>query len=275
MTTKDYLVSGETFELIYDSQFEMLKTIPQPPVEKLADYYESLDYISHTDRDRGMFATLYQWVKKWSIKKKLRLITRENNGTGSLLDIGAGTGDFLVAAKEGGWEVFGMEPNMNALKLASEKGLVLKSSLDQFKNRQFDVITLWHVLEHVPNLGETILELSSLVKPNGTLIIAVPNFKSYDALHYGKYWAAFDTPRHLWHFSGKSLMLLFDNHFQLKKTLPMFFDSFYVSLLSEKYKTGRQFSIKGIWIGFISNLKGRRSKEYSSHIYCFKRNQRL
>ncbi|MGB3345324.1 MAG: class I SAM-dependent methyltransferase [Aequorivita sp.] len=275
LTTKDYLVSGEAFELIYDSQFEMLKTIPQPPVEKLADYYESLDYISHTDRDRGMFATLYQLVKKWSIKKKLRLITRENNGTGSLLDIGAGTGDFLVAAKEGGWEVFGMEPNTNALKLASEKGLVLKSSLDQFKNRQFDVITLWHVLEHVPNLGETILELSSLVKPNGTLIIAVPNFKSYDALHYGKYWAAFDTPRHLWHFSRKSLMLLFDDHFQLKKTLPMFFDSFYVSLLSEKYKTGRQSSIKGIWIGFISNLKGRRSKEYSSHIYCFKRNQRL
>lgn len=271
LSVKDFLVSGEFFELIYDSKFEMLKTVPQPSAEKLPDYYESQDYISHTDQNRGVLATIYQLVKKWSIRKKLRLILKENQGVGALLDIGAGTGDFLKVAMEKGWQVQGMEPNVNAVKLASEKGLDLKLSLEEFKKDQFDVVTLWHVLEHMPNLEETILQLSNLVKPKGTLIIAVPNFKSYDAQHYGKYWAAYDTPRHLWHFSKKSLMLLFNDHFLLEKTLPMIFDSFYVGLLSEKYKTGRQFSLRGIWVGLISNLKGQRSKEYSSHIYCFKR----
>ena len=275
LSVKDFLVSGESFDLIYDSEFEMLKTMPQPSLESLSGYYESQDYISHTDERRGTFATLYQLVKKWSIRKKLALISKENNRLGSLLDIGAGTGDFLKAAKERGWQVQGMEPNVNALKLASEKGLELKSSLEEYKNEQFDVVTLWHVLEHMPKLDEVISELSTLVKSNGSLIIAVPNFKSYDAKHYREYWAAYDTPRHLWHFSKKSMTLLFDGHFQLEKTLPMIFDSFYVGLLSEKYKTGKQFSLKGIWIGLISNLKALRSKEHSSHIYCFKKRERL
>ena len=197
----DYLVSGESFDLLYDSNFDLLKTFPQPKLEDISKYYESQDYISHTDEKSGLFSSLYQMVKKWSLHKKANLIFNQNNGFGSLLDIGAGTGDFLKMAQGKGWEVYGTEPNKNAAKLALEKGIELESSLNDFKKKQFDVVTLWHVLEHIPNLEETIVKLSNLVKPNGTLIIAVPNFKSFDAKYYGKFWAAFDAPRHLWHFS--------------------------------------------------------------------------
>ncbi|WP_026451833.1 class I SAM-dependent methyltransferase [Aequorivita capsosiphonis] len=271
LSVKDYLVSGEVFNLIHDQDHDMLKTSPQPDVENLPKYYESEDYISHTDEKRGLMSRLYQTVKKWSLQKKTNLIFEQNSEVGSLLDVGAGTGEFLKVAKEKSWNVQGMEPNENARRLASEKGIELKSSLSDFHENQFDVVTLWHVLEHIPNLEETISQLSDLVKPNGTLIIAVPNFKSYDAKHYKEFWAAFDVPRHLWHFSKVSIEKLFSKNFTLEKTEPMIFDSFYVSLLSEKYKTGSKFSLKAFWIGLRSNLKANRSKEYSSHIYCFRK----
>lgn len=271
LSVKDYLVSGESFDLHYDPHLDLLKTFPQPKLEDLSKYYESQDYISHTDEKKGLFSRLYQLVKKWSLQKKASLIFKQNNGLGSLLDIGAGTGDFLKVAKEKGWEVYGMEPNNNAAELALEKGVVLQSSLNNFEGKQFDVVTLWHVLEHIPNLEETIVQLSKLVKPNGTLVIAVPNFKSFDAKYYKEFWAAYDVPRHLWHFSKLAIEKLFSENFNLVKTEPMIFDSFYVSLLSEKYKTGRKFSINAFWIGLQSNLKAKRTNEYSSHIYCFKK----
>ena len=271
LSVKDYLVSGESFDLVHDTDLDFLKTFPQPQVEELPKYYESQEYISHTDEKRGLISSLYQLVKKWSLQKKAKLILQQLGDVGSLLDVGAGTGDFLKVAKEKGWQVHGMEPNKNAAKLALEKGIDLKASLNDFEGKQFDVITLWHVLEHIPNLEETILKLAALVKPQGALIIAVPNFKSFDARYYGKFWAAYDVPRHLWHFSKESMKNLFAENFQLKNIEPMIFDSFYVSLLSEKYKTGRKFSLKAFWIGLLSNIKAKRSKEYSSHIYCFKK----
>ncbi|MCB0453124.1 MAG: class I SAM-dependent methyltransferase [Aequorivita sp.] len=271
LSVKDYLVSDESFELVYDPDSDFLKTFPQPKAEELSKYYESQEYISHTDENRGLFSRLYQLVKKWSLQRKTKLIFDQNKGIGSLLDIGAGTGDFLKAAKEKGWQVHGTEPNENAAKLALKKKIELKSSLNDFEGKQFDVVTLWHVLEHIPNLEETILKLAALVKPRGILIIAVPNFKSFDAEHYGKFWAAFDVPRHLWHFSKESIKNFFAESFELEKTEPMIFDSFYVSLLSEKYKTGNKFSLRAIWIGLKSNLKAKHTKEYSSHIYCFRK----
>ena len=271
LSVKDYLVSGETFELVHDTDSDFLKTFPQPKIEELPKYYESQEYISHTDEKRGLISSLYQLVKKWSLQKKAKLILQQHGEVGSLLDVGAGTGDFLKVAKVKGWQVHGMEPNKNAAKLALEKGIDLKASLNDFEGKQFDVVTLWHVLEHIPDLEETILKLAALVKPQGALIIAVPNFKSFDARYYGKFWAAYDVPRHLWHFSKESMKNLFAENFHLKKIEPMIFDSFYVSLLSEKYKTGRKFSLKAFWIGLLSNIKAKRSKEYSSHIYCFKK----
>lgn len=257
--------------MVYDQNLDFLKTIPQPELDALSKYYESQDYISHTDGKKDFFSKTYQFVKKWSLQKKTKLIFNQNNGIGSLLDVGAGTGDFLKVAKEKGWDVHGMEPNLNAKNLALQKGICLKASLNDFEGKQFDVVTLWHVLEHIPNLEKTITQLTNLVKPNGILLIAVPNFKSFDAKYYKEFWAAYDVPRHLWHFSKTSMENLFANSFQLVEAKPMVFDSFYVSLLSEKYKTGKKFSLNAFWIGLKSNLKAKSTKEYSSHIYCFKK----
>lgn len=269
--TKDFLVSGEPFDLLYDEEKKMLYTSPQPNVEDLSTYYESEAYISHTDSKKGIMPFLYQKVKKYSLQKKVNLISSLNKDTGNLLDIGAGTGDFLKLAQEKGWNVFGVEPNQKAASFAREKKIHLETSLENFSGKQFDVITLWHVLEHLPDLDNTVKEIEHLLKPGGVLVIAVPNFKSFDAKHYKKYWAAYDAPRHLWHFSRDSMELLFSENIKLKKIKPMIFDSFYVSLLSEKYKSGNKFSLKSIFIGFWSNLRAWSTKEYSSLIYCYKK----
>jgi 2-polyprenyl-3-methyl-5-hydroxy-6-metoxy-1,4-benzoquinol methylase len=270
-TTKDFLVTGESFDLLYDEEWEMLITSPQPNEEDLAAYYKSTEYISHSDSKKGMVATLYQWVKRYSLSKKLRLITMLNKGPGTVLDIGAGTGDFLKLAKDYHWKVVGVEVNESARKLSAEKGIELVERLYQVSEQHYDVVTLWHVLEHLPNLEATLQNLEALVNPGGVLILAVPNFKSFDAKFYHEFWAAFDTPRHLWHFSRKTMKSLFSDSMKLIKVKPMIFDSFYVSLLSEKYKTGKAFSIRAIFVGLWSNISALRTKEHSSLIYCFKK----
>lgn len=272
ISTKDFLVTGESFQLQESENVrELLVTLPRPLEQELSRYYESDEYISHTDNKSGFLSRIYQLVKKWSLQKKVVLIQKQNGNIGTLLDIGAGTGDFVKTAKSHGWKVDGIEPNGHATELAKEKGIDLKDSLNSFKDQNFDVVTLWHVLEHIPNLDETILSLSKLVKQEGSLIIAVPNYKSYDARFYGNYWAAYDVPRHLWHFSKNSIEELFAGNFKLEKIKPMVFDSFYVSLLSEKYKSGNKFSVRAVLIGLLSNIKGFYSNEYSSHIYCFRK----
>jgi len=270
-TTKDFLVTGESFDLLIDSKRDMLITSPQPGAENLAKYYESDAYISHTDSKAGLMAAVYQNVKKYSIALKLRLILTLNGSPGLLLDIGAGTGDFLKLAKDNGWDVKGVEPNDGASNLAKQKNLEIYDAIDKLSGQSFDVVTLWHVLEHLPDLEVITQKIEALIKPGGTLIVAVPNFKSYDANHYKNYWAAYDTPRHLWHFSKTAMGNLFSSSMTLVKIKPMVFDSFYVSLLSEKYKTGRSFSIKALLIGLWSNISALNSKEYSSHIYCYKK----
>ncbi len=271
LKTKDYLVTGDMFSLCYDKKRELLFTDPQPSTEDLPKYYKSRKYISHTDSKKGLISFLYQLIKKYTIQKKIRLIRSLNNGHGSLLDIGAGTGDFLKAAKQQGWKVYGVESNQEARKLVLEKGIELTEQINQLHNKKFEVITLWHVLEHLPNLEETILNIEQLLKPGGILIIAVPNYKSFDAKHYKSFWAAYDTPRHLWHFSRESMKNLFSEKWNLIKIKPMIFDSFYVSLLSEKNKTGKQNLIKAFFIGLASNYNAWKSNEYSSLIYCFRK----
>lgn len=272
---QDHSVSKENFKLLLDSELQLLKTHPQPELSVLGKYYESDDYISHTDGKRSIFEKVYHWVKSYSLQKKVHLINSFHAQKGSLLDIGAGTGDFLVTAKAQGWNILGLEPNEQAKNLAISKGISFGTSLEDIENQQFDVITMWHVLEHVPDVAYQIKQLKRLLKPNGTIIIAVPNYKSFDAEYYGKFWAAYDVPRHLWHFSKLSIEKLVSRE-QMKviKILPMLFDSFYVSLLSEKYKKGKMNFINAFWIGLRSNFKGNSTKEYSSHIYVIKNNQK-
>ena len=267
----DHSVSKETFDLYYDQDLDMLITSPQPSPESLGKYYESTDYISHTDSKRSLFEKAYHFVKGIALKNKLNLINNCSATKGNLLDIGAGTGDFLLTAKQNGWNTIGVEPSEKAKGIAINKGIQFSDSTQELESHSFDVITMWHVLEHVPNLEIQIKELKRLVKPNGTIIIAVPNYKSYDANYYGKFWAAFDVPIHFWHFSKKAIQLLFEKeNLKLEKVLPMKFDSFYVSLLSEKYKNGKMNYLKAIWIGLVSNWKAKSSLEYSSHIYVLK-----
>lgn len=271
LTVKDNSVSKETFELLYDENLDMLITSPQPNENNLGRYYESEDYISHTDGKRSVFEKAYHFIKDIALKNKLSLINDLQKSKGNLLDIGAGTGDFLLVAKENGWKTIGFEPSEKAKTIAQKKGVELKSNISDFEDHSFDVITMWHVLEHVPDLENQIKELKRLLKPNGSIIIAVPNFKSFDAKYYKEFWAAYDVPRHLWHFSKTAIQKLFQaENLELQKVLPMKFDSFYVSLLSEKYKTGKMNYFKAFSIGLKSNLKAKKNLEYSSHIYVLK-----
>jgi len=271
LTVKDYSVSKETFDLYHDETLDMLITSPQPSLENLGKYYESEDYISHTDNKRSLFEKLYHLIKSIALKNKLNLINSLQPNKGKILDIGAGTGEFLSVAKNDGWQTIGVEPSDKAKAIAKSKGVSFVEQTSELENHSFDVISMWHVLEHVPDLDKQIKELKRLLKPTGTLIIAVPNFKSFDAKHYGKFWAAYDVPIHFWHFSKTAIKLLFEKEeMKLEKVLPMKFDSFYVSLLSEKYKSGKMNFIKAFFIGLQSNWKAKKNFEYSSHIYILK-----
>ncbi len=268
---KDHSVSKENFELLLDEELQLLKTHPQPALDVLPKNNESEDYISHTDGKRSLFEKVYHLIKSHSLKKKVQLINSFHPEKGRLLDIGAGTGDFLTTAKANGWQTIGLEPSEKAKNIAISKGVSFENDIKSIENQSFDVITMWHVLEHVPDIEQQIKELKRLLKPNGTIIIAVPNFKSFDSNYYKEFWAAYDVPRHLWHFSKISIEKLFvKENLKLIKILPMVFDSFYVSLLSEKYKNGKMNFFKAFYIGLKSNLQAKRSLEYSSHIYVIK-----
>ncbi|PHR73235.1 MAG: methyltransferase [Lutibacter sp.] len=283
----DYTVSEKEFSILIDEPSELLITSPRPKDESLGAYYKSENYISHTDSQQSLFDKIYQVVKRYSIGKKVKLVDGffdSNSIQKTVLDIGCGTGDFLLACQKRDYNIFGVEPNEKAKLLAENKlnkaeiksssktifsSKSIFSSIEELDStQQFDCITLWHVLEHVPNLTAYISSLKKFLKPDGTLIIAVPNYKSFDAKYYGKFWAAFDLPRHLWHFSKKSISLLFEKeNMKVTKTIPMKFDSFYVSLLSEKNRTKKSKPFKAFFIGFKSNIKAKRTKEYSSLIY--------
>ena len=271
---KDHSVTGEEFELIQNTEYGFLETSPQPCSDKLPDYYKSEDYISHTDSQRNLFEKVYHLVRSISLKKKLKLINSCTLESKKLLDVGCGTGDFLKTALENDWTVSGIEPNEQAREIANKKtnnSVFETEQLSKFEALSFDVITLWHVLEHLPNLENHIKVFKKLLKTNGTLIIAVPNYKSYDAKHYKQFWAAYDVPRHLWHFNKTSISkLVSKEHMKVLKVKPMWFDAFYVSMLSEKYKSGKMNPIKGLYTGFVSNLKSIKTKEASSLIYIIK-----
>ena len=274
LTLRDHSVSGEEFQLLHNKELDMLETYPQPQGEKLSEYYKSEDYISHTDTKRNLLEYVYHSVRQIALKRKLKLINSFQSESKNLLDIGCGTGDFLETALKDDWNITGIEPDENARKIANSKTNNAVSEIEELvklKPNSFDVITLWHVLEHLPDLEMHTALFKSLLKPNGTLVIAVPNFKSYDAEYYKNAWAAFDVPRHLWHFSKTAIEKLFKKeNLKLVDILPMTFDAYYVSLLSEKYKSGFMNPLKAFWIGWKSNRKAKRSKEYSSHIYVLK-----
>ena len=265
---KDHLISGEEFEIV-DLENGIFKTQPIP--ENLDQYYESENYISHTDSSHGLKDKIYQIVKTRMLSKKAQWIS-EFKSSGKVLDYGAGTGDFLKKMESRNFKTVGVEPNSTARNLANKKNLNIYSKLEEVPQEKFDVITLWHVLEHIPDFENILSRLSSILKPDGILIIAVPNYRSYDSYYYNNKWAAWDVPRHLWHFSRSGLTeTLKSLNFSLVKERPLIFDSFYVSMLSENNKDSTASMIKGIFRGLLSNLSAKSTGEYSSLTYFFKK----
>jgi len=274
ISCKDFTVSQNSFNIVECKNCSFLFTNPRPTNDNLPDFYKSINYISHSDTKKGFISQVYHLVRKYTLNQKLKMI-KANVAVGNLLDYGCGTGMFLKQANVKGWKSFGTEPDDGARDLANKNkklAFVNKQELNAFDPLiTFNAITLWHVLEHVTDLPETLDFFKQKLERNGILIIAVPNYNSYDAKHYNAHWAAYDLPRHLYHFEVKTICQFMAKHgFALHKTYPMKFDSFYVSMLSEKYLFGRLNYLKAFLVGLLSNLKAKKATDYSSVIYVFK-----
>lgn len=268
---KDHFLTQKEFYLNKNSEFGYLETHPIP--ENLSEFYKSENYISHTDSRKSLFEKVYQKLKLYNIRYKFSKLDHKENGK-KLLDIGCGTGDFIQFAQKKGLKVFGIEPNQKAIEIAKNKIGREGEFFDELSDTDetFDSITLWHVLEHIPDLNRTLIEIKSKLKSEGELIIAVPNYKSFDAKFYQSFWAAYDVPRHLWHFSPEDFDRLMNHHgMKIVNKYPLLLDSFYVSLLSEKYKGNRWGIFRAMLIGTISNFLGFWNGNYSSIIYKIKK----
>ena len=272
-TCKDYSVSHEYFNIVRCTNCNFLYTNPIPDESTIGNFYKTSNYISHSNTSNGLINKLYKIIRNYTLTKKFKLITLvSNKKVGRLLDVGCGTGHFLNICRKKGWGVDGVEPDINAKNLAeiATKKLIL-SSINEINNEQkYDVITLWHVLEHVHSLNDTIIKLGNVLAKSGVVIIAVPNHESLDALIYKQNWAAYDVPRHLYHFSKQTLEILMKKHgFSLSGIKPMFFDSFYVSMISENNLNKNKFL--GLFNAFINGLLSNMSKKnnHSSLIYIF------
>lgn len=273
----DFAVSKETFVLCKCTKCDLLFTNPRPDQSEIGPYYEFPQYFSHDDQSKSLTQWVYNKARKRNIQNKISLIQSLLN-TGSWLDYGCGTGELLYAAQENGWKVSGVEPNQKARSLATNKlNKSIKSELSEIKsNKKFDIITLFHVLEHIHELKSSLKTLIKHLNSKGYILIAIPNPESFDAKKYGKFWAGWDVPRHLYHFS-RSAMIFLEKEFDLEliEEKPMKMDSYYVSMLSETYLDKNISTLKKFWNGFRSGLESnnsaKNSKNYSSTIYIFKK----
>jgi SAM-dependent methyltransferase len=273
LTCTDYTVSKQPFNIWECSTCTLRFTYPAPDEKAILPYYQSDAYISHSDSSKGLINKLYKGARSYTLKWKLQLVKNKARlQTGRLLDIGAGTGAFVNTMAEAGWNGVGLEPDAGARKLAKKNyGITLQPSENLFllPEQSFDVVTMWHVLEHVHRLHEYVDQIRKLLKSGGVALIAVPNYTSKDAQHYGKFWAAYDVPRHLYHFSPAAMRKLAELHrMDVRETTPMRLDAYYIAMLSEKYKAGKGNLLKAVWSGFNANMEGGEDKEkYSSLVY--------
>ncbi len=269
---KDYFLTRKEFSISQCKECNFLFTNPYPDESVISDYYKSDSYFSHPKSGFSIFSFVYNLIRRYNIKNKYRVVT-DGIKVGNVLDIGCGSGDFLNFCKEKNWNISGVEPNTEAREFASKrmgKEIFQPNQQKYFESHSFDLITLWHVLEHIDDLDMQFDEIRRLLKKSGRLVIALPNYKSYDAVLYGNTWAAWDVPRHLHHFDKSTISLLAKRHgFILQRSLPMVWDAFYVSLLSEKYRNSRLYPLRAFINGCKSNNKAKKSQEYSSLIYIF------
>ena len=266
---KDHSISGESFAIVQCDSCKLSFTNPRPSQNEIGRFYESEKYISHNDSSNGIFDIAYKAVRFFTLRSKLKLIESLNTGK-TILDFGCGVGDFLKKCKGNNWEVTGIEPSVKAREIAKGKlNSQIAPNLDQLEsNVPFDIITLWHVLEHVHDLSGCMTQLKNLLKPKGKIVIALPNNQSWDAQYYKEHWAAYDVPRHLYHFNPETFKSLAKHHnLTISQIIPQYFDSYYICLLSEKYIHSSNKPISGLNIGYKSNRKAHISNQYSSLIY--------
>lgn len=278
LSANDHLVTGRKFDILKNPETTILETHPRPTKEELPTYYDSENYTSHNDKSAGIVSFCYRIIKSISTRRKIRIgqnslskNTPQNNPR--LLDVGCGTGDFLYSCLKKGWQINGIENNKNAKNNSrTEVSSFIFDDFEFLKSQpeRFDIITMWHSLEHIIDLKQTIVDMKKLLTNKGVIVVACPNHKSFDAMFYKESWAAYDLPRHLWHFDKDSISKLFLEHnMQLTKTLPMYWDSFYISILSEKIISKKNKFLKGVIVGLLSNVSAMFSKEHSSLIYVF------
>jgi 2-polyprenyl-3-methyl-5-hydroxy-6-metoxy-1,4-benzoquinol methylase len=272
---KDYTVSKNTFAIVQCKSCGFKLTSPRPEEAEAGKYYQSEDYVSHSNTSKGLVNKLYQQARKITLRRKLKLITSvSGKQQGNLLDLGCGTGEFLNTCKQSGWNVKGIEPSPDARAFAAKQyGLeVQETDKWDFAGNSFDVVSAWHVLEHVYKLEETAKQVKRMLSPSGTFIVALPNCNSADADFYKQYWAAYDVPRHIWHFTPKDVKAFFEKQgFTLKEVLPMPLDAYYICMLSEKYKGGNTSYGRAAIHGWFSNSQAHKNgSTFSSQIYILK-----
>ncbi len=262
----DWGYSKEDFEIVKCPKCTFALTQDGPDQESIAEYYHHADYVSHTDINEGLFFKVYHLVREKMLNKK-RTWVEKHAKKGEILDIGAGTGYFLSSLKNNAWKVLGFEPEKNARKIAKEKhDIELITDFEPLfkEEKKFDAISMWHVLEHVHELNLYFDYFKKLLKEDGKIFIAVPNYTSFDGEFYKEKWAALDLPKHLWHFSPKSFKVLAEKHgFELEKMYSLPFDAFYISLLSESSTLGK---IRAVFVGLISFIKERINVEKASSV---------
>lgn len=271
---KDEFLSKEDFHICECLNCGLSYTMPRPNKEKIGEYYKSEEYYSHQENKKGFIPRLYESVKKVNLKHKYNLATKGLN-VGKMLDIGCGVGDFLHTAEEHGWTCTGVEPSEDAKAIAKTKttaNIINSEDMEKIPDATFDLITMWHVLEHVDDLKWQIEQLHRLTKTKGRIVIAVPNYKSYDAQYYKELWAAYDVPRHLSHFNKNVLTKIFKSkNLELVRTDKLIWDAYYISYMSEQYKQHKFPLLKGAFRGCISNCKARHTNEWSSMVYIFEK----
>ena len=269
-TTKDYLVSNEKFEIVWSKYKGIAKTYPKPLKNNLKEYYNSENYISHNPKAIGLISLVYLAIRSLMNRNKLKMIKPFLSKNDKVLDFGSGSGSFLYKLNFK-YESFGVEPNDFARSTSLAKGLRVVSAMKEYKVK-FNMIFLWHSLEHVYDINKIINEFSQKINSKGILVIALPNIRSFDAKKYKSFWAGYDVPRHLWHFTEEGIIdFLERKKFKFIKKRPLFWDALYISYLSEKYRKSKFSLIKGVFWGIISNLTAIKTGEFSSKVYFFRK----
>lgn len=271
---RDYFLTLEEFTIVKCNECGFLFVNPRPDKDEISRYYKSEEYISHSNSKKGLLNKVYHIIRKRNHREKFNLISSYKN-SGTILDIGCATGEFLNYMKKQNWKTIGMEPNIEAQNFARTEYKLNVFSEDFLSNTEpakIDVITMWHVLEHVHPLEERMLQIKRLLTQGGIALIAVPNADCFDAKHYGEFWAGYDLPRHIYHFTQQSMIRLFEKYnFTFDRVVPMKYDAYYINMLSEKYKTGSRNLLKAFWNGYRSNRWARKNDDnFSSLIFIFK-----